>query len=419
MTDEGAGSGDPGALTPGALARARGLLRQIQAGGATSTGSVLPAVLTCLARYREFEETADPNTVRRSGYCYSRVLELQRIGLAEQLAKRVDPGPLEQPARFASLAYAAASIELALPDTPMGTRPFSGWDRMLLGTVRSRDFNSGYGLIEEHGFSLVWINSALIDIIDQAATAVSMATAVPPLAGTSARENLLPDRVRDLIRENPGAVDHLYGALEAYIFEGRPRAFPEEAFERRGLALSTLISMAYRWVIGHEYGHGFVATLRDKALMIGQREELIADLSATIQTAYAATRLDGLPPELGAGGGAFFLACHEILDRAVSIARSGSEAPGAGDVAHPPAEARVVALVDAFGSMVVSSAGPDGIDLSIRDRLEPPDPNATTTKSMHDQMLGHARALFEIWFQVKPRLFADFQAKRAVHEMWK
>jgi hypothetical protein len=400
------------------IQQVREALRLLQAGGPQNDARAdLPAVLKHLARYREFKETADPKKVRRGEMSFSRALELERIHRAEQLASRVEPGPAEEPARFAILSYAAASLELALPEPPSG-EPIAHWDRFVFGTVNSGEVKADFGLVKETGYSLVYLSSALIDFLIQAAKAVVLAATVS-VKENSARAEFSPEYIRERLSQDGQAADLLYRALEAYLFEGRPYAFPEETVDVPTLPLGTILSMAYRWVIGHEYGHGIGALIGDRGLEVGHRDEYFADLSATILTAYSACRLDGLPPDIGVAGGVFFLACHDILHRAVSIATIGREEVNKESETHPSDEARAIAIYHAYASLLEYRRNPDGkMDLAIRSHPQPLDPSTPAAKLMHSQVFSHANALFEIWVHVRSRLLENFVAGRKPHEMW-
>jgi hypothetical protein len=389
-----------------ALQKARDILRQMQA-----RGSVLPAVMNRLARYRDFEATEDPNIVLRGGLQLDRALELKRIQLAEELAKRVDPRSFEEPAHFAMLAYAAASLELALPDTPSG-RPDLGWDRFLLGTVHSPEVKADSGLIEESDVSLIYLSSALIDFVIQAAKVVVAATE----GRSSSSVTPAPEYVQERLRRDPEPANRLYRTLEAYVFEGAPWAFPEEIVTTpHTLPLGTLVSLAFRWIIAHELGHRAAAMLQNPDLNIGQREEYFADFNATILTIYSAVRLDALPAELGPAGGAFFLACHDILNRARSLASTGEEVPESGDASHPPDETRANQILESIEKTLVLSSGRDHVELSLRPHL---DLNAGPNPETRKRVLGYAHSLFAVWSLVRPRLMKDRQRGRKPHPMW-
>jgi hypothetical protein len=53
--------------------------------------------LKALRYQSRFEPTADPNTVTRGIFKFERHKEEERLRLAEDLIRRVDPGPYEDP----------------------------------------------------------------------------------------------------------------------------------------------------------------------------------------------------------------------------------------------------------------------------------------------------------------------------------
>jgi hypothetical protein len=380
--------------------------------------SVLPDVLDHLDRYRHVKPTRNPRIVRRGGLKFDPVLETRRIELAEEIAKRVDPGPAEDPSRFAIIAYAAASIELGFPDE-LSQRLNQDWSRFLFGSVSSQEIQAGYGLIEATGMSIVYVSSALIDFLVQAAQIVVTATKAPALPGTTAREDFRPEAVNQRLDSDSTVVDRLYQVLKAYIYDGSPHAFQEKVNDPSNLPLGLLLSMANRWVIGHECGHRFAADLQKRFTMSGVQEEFFADLSAMVQTAYSATRLDGVPPELGAAGGAFFLACDDVLQRAISVAKTGEECAGAGDNTHPADESRAIAMVNAFYSILDVSYESGGISLSLRTEPRTLETASPGMRLLRTRVLGHARALFQIWDRARRLLLEDFRAGRQPHAIWK
>src|SRR5688572_18820720 len=88
-----------------ALRKARVLLRYEQERAAAGIGALLhqqdssplALALASLREGKQFEPTSDPKVVRRGIFKYDRALEEQRIEIADQLIRTIDPGPFEDP----------------------------------------------------------------------------------------------------------------------------------------------------------------------------------------------------------------------------------------------------------------------------------------------------------------------------------
>ncbi len=187
-------------------------------------------------------------------------LEEKRIALAEDLIRRTDPGPFEDPIYLALLAYQAASIELALPDSIDGRKIDAGWSRFLLGTAHSPEVQA-QSWTSSQGYTVVWLDSGLIEFCYQAAKAVIATLHPVTVSGTRVSFEFTDQHIRDELDRNPEPVERLYRTLEAYFFgDGYPRApgFSQEAVPaEQVIPLTILVDMMERWVLAHEYGHGF------------------------------------------------------------------------------------------------------------------------------------------------------------------
>ena len=84
--------------------------------GPSSYPDTTELTLQHLHEISRYESTDDPDRVRRGGFSYYRPLEDKRIQLAENLVRRVAPGPYEDPNYLALLGYQAASLELVLSE---------------------------------------------------------------------------------------------------------------------------------------------------------------------------------------------------------------------------------------------------------------------------------------------------------------
>jgi hypothetical protein len=395
--------------------------------GITLEKSKLASTLAQLDKRKGFQTTDDPQLVIREGLKFNREIEERRIALAEDLIRRVDPGPFEDANYLALLAYQAASIEMALPDRTDG-RPIDwGWSRFLLGTIHSAELNAFAKTFKLHDYTVTAVYSALIEFAYQAAKA--LIAAQNPVSSTDHRGFVTvdssPDHIAAQLDHNQEPVERLYRTLEGYFFEGYPRVFYGETVPvEHVIPLTNLISMAERWIIAHEYGHGFAAGIKAKFKLAPESpdraEEYFADNNATILTALSAVRLDGLPADIALIGGTFALACLEVVRRGLSVVRYGKVLRYEGDKKHPPNRMRAENVLNAFNFFFDTHSSPTGIDwaLILRPDKRPVD-DTEETRQRRARVLQYPDALFAIWDRAHPRLLKDFENKRSLHQMWR
>jgi hypothetical protein len=428
------------------LAQARQILRNEQAKYPTRGGvirsivgeSTLTPALAFVNERRNFHpSTKVAGYVSRSGYTFDPKLEERRIALAEDLIRRTDPGPFEDPNYLALMAYQTASVELALSDNIQGQNIDWGWSRFLLGTIHSPEVQSQsltsffQTSSSSQDYTIVWLNSALIEYFYQAAKALIAAlhpvwSTVP---GTTVTFEFTEQHIRDELARNQEPVERLYRTLEAYFFAGYPRAYYNESVpEEHRIPLNQLIDITERWVIAHEYGHGFAARMGFAArayeqdnVHAGRAEEYFSDDNATILTVMSAARLDAVRPHVSLAGPAFALACVEVLRRGLSVLRCDRVLRDTGDSKHPPNEMRIRNVLTAFDFYFEDNSPPDGsgIDLNLVHR--PPDwkpVDSEERKQLHAATFRWANALLMIWDKVRPRLHEDRENKRPLHPMW-
>lgn len=429
--DKGAVSNDPAGLV-----QARERLRQEQADHPTPRGltqllsgqSVVAATLAYLDQRRRFQPTSIPGRVWRDGMIFEREVEERRIALAEDLIRRTDPGPFEDPNYLALLAYQAASIELVLPDD---RRADWGWDRFLLGTVHDRELNAySRTILFPKNYTTVVLYSGLIEFSYQAAKAViaAMHPVRPTATGAAVTANMSDQHIADELSRNKEPIERLYRTLEAYFFTtGYPRALHDEQVPvEQAIPLSLLISMAERWMIGHEYGHGIAARMGFAAKAAGatenpaRAEESFADDNGLILTVVSADRLDHVGPVFSLAGPAFALACLEVLRRSESVVRQGRVLPDEGDNIYPPIKARFDHILNAFDfHFEVFRDDQTGLDLALAHRLPdwvPVDTEARRTRRA--AVTRWSNTLFAIWDQVLPQLQKDHDSRRPLHRVW-
>jgi len=422
-------------LSEEGLLQARQFLRSLQTrvvaeAGASQTApttSVLDATLARLKLRGNFEPTDDPTRVLRGGIDFDLMLESERITRAEEIIRRVDPGPCEDPVYLEMLAYQAASIELGLPTDARGQRVNPGWSKFLIGTIHSTELNAFAHRFNSHGYVVVALFSALIEFVYQAAKALVAAQhpvrAADPRFSVSTDSN--PEHVAARLYLNQEPIERLYRTLEAYFYRGYPRAYWNESVPAElVLPLTHLIGMAERWIVAHEYGHGFaVGCDWNRGLVKNPKraEECFADDNATILCAWSAEKLDSLPPYYALIGGTFALACLDVFERGLSIVRHGTEHVGMGDDAHPANKDRALNIFDFYNTT-----------FGVQSYLHPPEVTRPAALAPDDDRIAaeaaiaegrrlvfeYPNALFKIWVHVRERLLQDFKAKRALHSMW-
>jgi hypothetical protein len=295
--------GSPVANQPSeGLLEARRELYRVQAEGHSGVGNKdsLTSALAHLGERRKVHpSTKVPGYVSRDGYTFDPGLEEKRIALAEDLIRRTDPGPFEDPNSLALLAYQAASLELALPHRNLSGQEIDwGCSKFLLGTVHSPEMQAqsttvfSQRLPISQNYTVVVVNSALVEFIYQAARALVAAQhpVCSTVPGTNVTYEFSEQHLKDELARNQEPVERLYRTLEAYFFAGYPRAPDNESpLAEQRIPLTQLVDITERWIIAHEYGHGFAARMGFTAranerddVNRERAEEFFADDNATI-----------------------------------------------------------------------------------------------------------------------------------------
>lgn len=414
-----------------ALDTARALLRTKQAecvsAGPQAGGVslVTDAALNYLDELTRYVPGNEPGRVRRGAFQYDEALERERIARADALIRRVAPVQLEDPNYLAFLAYQAASIELAHEHLFKGVAGRDAFSKFLLGTAHAADIDAFAERVSSGGYTIVVVNSGLVDFVYQAAKAVieALSPTRPDMNRGLVTSTFDLKAIEGRLRSDPMPAERLYRTLEAYFFHGYPRA---SAFEKipdaYGPFLSQLVGMAERWIIGHEYGHGLTPALENVPPTVNpsRAAEHVSDMLSTVATTFSAAEFDAVPPEVPLGGAIFALACLDILQRAFSILRIGTE-QGANVVSltHPLARDRADAILNMFKQCFDVDYSPGGgVDLKFVLRKTAPALHGFTDEH-RKRAYAFANVLQSIWPVVRERLLEDFRAKRELHSMWK
>lgn len=364
---------------------------------------------------RRVVPTDDPDRVRRGEFSFHRDLEQERMQRAEDLIRRIEPGPFENPGYFAYLAYEVASFELAFSTLR------DQFSRVLFGTVHDANAESSSRHTTAGACTVVFMNSGLIDFFYQAAKA-SIEAQRPVRSRNFVQTDADLKDVRDRLKINPAPVERLYHTLESYFYLGYPRAFPNEPLlPEQSVVMDALKGMTERWAIAHEYGHRLALGLNFEKSpgSAAWSEEYFADVNATVLTVLSAARLDRLPPEVSLGGGNFALACLEIVRRAYSIVTTGLQGEDVGTETHPPSRERAqqnIAIFRRFFNVKYDTTD-HGFDLSLVV------PGKTTNGDSFGsdrvaQAYAPANVLLAIWPAVKERLLQQYKSKRPLHKIW-
>jgi hypothetical protein len=192
------------------------------------------------------------------------------------------------------------------------------------------------------------------------------------------------------------------------------------------IPLTLLIDMAERWIIAHEYGHGFAARMgfAVKAAPVAesrqQAEEYFADDNGMVLTVLSAARLDHVGPAFSLAGPAFALACLEVLRRSASVIGRGTVLPDSGGGDHPPNKARFDNILNAFDFFFdVLQDDQAGLELALAHRQPDWTPVDTEARRvLRARVMRWPNTLFTIWSQVRPLLQKDHDNKRPLHRMW-
>lgn len=377
-------------------------------------------------------ETEEPNRVRRGVMSFDKETERQRLARAEAIIRRVEPGANEDINYLGILSYQAASVEQVLLNlaTTMGVDPErlanleDRFARILFGTVSAARINAFSDTRTETGYSVVGLHSGLIDFMYQAAKTVS--EVVPHTRGSGPGPAFKSDMDLDgavrRVREVPQLAERVAEALEGYYFEGYPRKrWNEAVLDESGPALSSLIGMAERWVIAHEYGHTFamVANVSDAPNPLWA-EEYFSDNWATVATVWSAWTMDSFSPEVALSGATFALACLEVARRGHSLVTAGVTSKDVGSSTHPPNQARAIQCVDTFRQFFDVSyplqGPPDYVAFTPRDK-RPPSHGFRAEHSA--RAFRWARILLEAVWPVAGQRLKNCQGDRTLHAMWR
>jgi hypothetical protein len=289
--------------------------------------SMLEPTLQAIQELKQFVHTIDTDLVKRDIFKFNRDLEEERILLAEDLVRRVKPGPYENPQHMKLIAYHAASVEMVNRhklhiDDRIGSN-------ILLGTIRSSRIDARADT-DIGGYTVIHVNSGFIDFLYQAANSVMIVS--NPVKAHDGKADLyahFSDEEIDFeLSKNPEPVRLLYETLTTYFYSDYPELSGLENIESEiQRMLKIIYEMSIRFTIAHEYGHHFskYSTLNKKVAypLPAWKEELSADQYAMYTTVLSGHWLDHFSPDVSLAGAVLNIACLDMLNEARFIISYG------------------------------------------------------------------------------------------------
>ncbi len=374
-----------------------------------------------LLKTRAYTVSPDKKFAIRGPFRYDLAIEKERIDVATQIILRSQPGPYEDANYFSLLAYQAASIELVLKN--YNNKLF---ENIILGTLHHPVINAFASINKEFNTTTVTLHSAIIDFVFQAAKSVVQFTNPVKSENKNTSVNIYLNKINE--EENSenrqAAINRLYDTLESCFFYGYPRAHVnEKVIKEHYPSLHILVSMAERWMIAHEYGHGFVKDDLNRFKKSGMNsrhaEEYFSDANATVLTVLSAYNFDHLPPEFALSGGSFVLACLEVIQRAFSFLSTGIETKDQSSRSHPSNINRLKQNIITFRQLfdVEYDDQRRSCKLDFVTRSEVPKTHNFDTARFNNSNL-YSNILLQIWEKIKVLLSKDIEKKRPLHPMW-
>ena len=394
------------------LAFARQVLRGTQAqwGALAGAAPVADGRGAALARAEERiagMRRVDP-TIVDGNWRYDSVRERERQALTREIIERVDPGPYEDPRFMAMLARQAASVELAVRDSDIGTPAMAeALARILIGTT-GEPRSEAYSESVAAGV-VVAVSAGMMEFLYQSAKAVALAwPPTNPAAGYAQGVSVLPERIEAALASDPYPIELLRDTLTTWLYEGRPRAIHSRLPPAEVHApITLLINGAERFILAHEYGHALIDHLHvlapDTAVpgdcSEAWRREFAADAFAVRAVVASSRALDRLPANLGLLGAMLAMKACEIFDDAFLISAATGDRPKAPavSVSHPPFAERRALLEELY--------------VARHDR------NPTAARLDLPGMQAASDTLDLLWAHAAPEVAAA-KAGRVPHQIW-
>ncbi|MCC7052478.1 MAG: hypothetical protein IT355_04370 [Gemmatimonadaceae bacterium] len=366
---------------------------------ALSRGDVLAQSLA-RADAREGAATAEDGWIYSNGMRFPEATERTRWARTRAIISRTQPGTDEDPKYLEMTARQLASIEMLLradhTDAP-DARMAEICDRILLGTSPALVPDALARRVGDH--FIVLVSFGLIDFCYQSAKASVLSwKPIPAPDGVAFSFRNEAAHVDEVLAADPSPLRLFQSTLEAFLFEGLPRAVsnaPPAANYQAPLGILT--NANERFILAHEVGH----TLHDALDIVpadgtAVAEELAVDDFAFYAVVESGHRFDALPPNFSAQGAYFVLTALEVIRQALDLARHGEVREDHGFVGHPPVARRLQALRQRY----LATVSDRDDDLWIEPALSP------------------ARTLQQLWDRVIANGAAERWRGRTVHRIW-
>lgn len=350
---------------------------------------------------RESRGILKGDVIRDELFGYPAKLELIRWSRTKDILTRVSPGADEDPRFIEMLARQAASIEVILRQEHtdvLDKRIAKMCDNVLLATIPT--LNPSAFAHRYKDYFNVFISAGLIDFLYQAAKAVVLSWRQNNPDGKAAVSfSSKPEDIDFVLEKNPYALELLQATIDAYMFDGIPRAlgFSKSPPPKYHFPLKILTAFNERFIIAHEYGHTLFDQIDvDLPVLDAHDEEYSADSFAFDYIAASGWELDRLPPNFSLQGGFFVLTGLDVIRRTLDILKYGEIREDEGFMSHPPIAKRLEYLKHLYRTKVSDKDDEN----SIKPALNP------------------GNTLEFLWGKLQNHLLEQFQADRKLHPMW-
>jgi hypothetical protein len=278
---------------------------------------------------------------------------------------RQAPSRYEDPLMYSILVELASSIETAAAQTGM-TVPH----RPVLGSLPHGQVNALTILVPGTSEHIVLFESQMFLFASLLSKAVARAFPLTSRDGEWLSFSAQQADIERRIDSDPSVLRRFTEVVLAYAMTGRPGDAPQYVEDSpHGLIAGHLREALELFVLGHEYGHvigGHLTTAtRTAALLPGEdtealdyswRQEHEADVYGAMLAVSAMMRVKRLDGALSYWGSDLFFSAMDVMDRAVSLLRTGDERRQTLG-SHPPADQRRAYLRRSMRQVLGDEAG--------------------------------------------------------------
>jgi len=259
------------------------------------------------------------------------------------------PTRFEDPTRYGVFMKCAQMIEeaariLSLP--PIENRP-------LIGTLPTGLPNAMVIFVPPGEEYLIVLDPYVFDFSHRLSSIAARSLPCVDMKEGKAGYSLSVRDVKKNIAKTPVIARHFRELLLAYLFDESPGDVPRYVPEAPYASLAShLLSSMCLFVIGHEYGHligrHFSTDKTTLLPLLGENvegvnfkwaQEVEADAFG-LQLTLVALEKQGADLTMSYFGADYFLSCIEILERSISVVRTGKVKKGYLSPSHPPLQVR-------------------------------------------------------------------------------